>query len=196
MNTDEWKASYIKQRDSLTNKFLKKVLKKSEYVADLFLLAEVVKQHPNYPQHDLQNGESENSLPTISIPVFLKLLDTGQDVTPFLVAHHKTLLNTATKLEQEKSWDKFLRFAGSTGVLYGLWKILCLLILGPYLGIPCDLGPGGGASIGSLISSLSPLAWIFGGLGLILLQKISSSGERQAAYFPKSPNLQRYRLKK
>jgi len=176
MNEDEWKAVYIKQATALKNRFLKKTLKKSQYVANLLLLAEVVKRHPKYPQPELQNRESESSLPTISILVFLNLLNSGQDVSSFLVAHHRALLNSASKIEQEKFWDKFLKFVGSAGVLYGLWKILCHLVLGPLLGISCDLGPSGGDSVGSLVSSLSPLAWIFGGIGLILIHRILSSG--------------------
>lgn len=177
MNKDEWQAAYLARANALKKRFLGKQLKKSQYVADLLLLAEVVKQHPNYPQPELQSGESESSLPTVSVSVFLNLLKSGQDITPFLVAHQRTLLNSASKLEQEKFWDKFLKFAGGAGVLYGLWNILCRLVLGPVLGVPCDLGPGGGAAVGSLLSSLAPLAWIFGGLALIFLQKVLSSSD-------------------
>ncbi|MGH9429647.1 MAG: hypothetical protein ACRD2L_25460 [Terriglobia bacterium] len=172
----EWKEAYIKQAEPLRKFSFKRFWSKDKVVAQLYMLAEIVKQHPNYPQPANHGEQSSSTGRSLSIPAFLQLLDNCNDITPFLVAHYQTLEESASQLDKEKLLDRLFKLGGGGGILYGLWKALCLLFIEPVLGIPCDFGAGGG---GSLISSLTPLAWIFGGIGLLFLHKVLSSSLRK-----------------
>jgi hypothetical protein len=175
----EWKEAYLKQAEpfrKLSIKKFRELWSKEKVVAELYQLAETVKQHPNYPHHAHHGEQSGSTNRSISIPSFLELLHKDTDITPFLVDHQKTLDETASQLDKMKFLDRVLKVIGLGSATYGLWEILCRIFIEPVLGIPCDFRPGGG---GSLIGSLTPLAWIFGGIGLIYLHKLLRAGLRK-----------------
>jgi hypothetical protein len=157
----EWRELY----ESTSRPLRKRFMKRARRIAQLHMLAEVVRKHPRYPV-ELSAAPPEAGSTSLSIPSFLEVLNRAEDIAPYLVIHRNTLLRSAQQLNDATWVDRVLQIGGTGGALYAVYQILCKVFLEPVLGIPCDGfgGPMGQGSLGSL-------AWLAGGLALLFLQR-------------------------
>jgi len=152
----KWENEYL----NFASKIPRIYFKKTDYQVKILDLANHVMSHADY-------AESKKFEAIISVKLFMKFMEKGNDLSPYLRDHYETLLKINNKVSDQTLWGKLGISGGYLAIAAAIWKIVCQLVLNPLFGITC-------IEIKTFdVSSSSWLLLFVLGISLIVVSKFS-----------------------